>query len=52
MQIKNLTGVGMGLIMLWLAPTLVCAADADSGGTLLFQAPICMTYVRLSIVPS
>jgi iron complex outermembrane recepter protein len=31
MRIKNLTGLGMGLMVLWLAPALVRAADADSG---------------------
>ena len=31
MHIKNLAGVGMGLMVLWLAPALVRAADAESG---------------------
>ena len=31
MSIKNLTGLGMGLMAVWLAPAYVRAADADSG---------------------
>src|SRR6202050_804186 len=31
MHIKNLAGVGMGLMVLWLAPAFVRAADAESG---------------------
>src|ERR1700683_5776567 len=33
MHIKNLAGVGMGLMVLWLAPAFVRAADAESGTT-------------------
>ena len=39
MQIKNLAGVGMGLIALWLAPTLVCAADAESSAAATAEGP-------------
>jgi iron complex outermembrane recepter protein len=31
MHIKNLAGLGMGLVALWFAPAFVRAADADSG---------------------
>jgi iron complex outermembrane receptor protein len=31
MHIKNLAGVGMGLMVLWLAPAFVRAAEAESG---------------------
>jgi outer membrane receptor protein involved in Fe transport len=31
MHIKNLAGLGMGLMVLWLAPAYVRAADAESG---------------------
>lgn len=39
MQIKNLAGVGMGLIVLWLAPRLVCAADAESSAAATAEGP-------------
>src|SRR5580658_4112376 len=31
MRIKNLVGLGMGLLVLWFAPALVRAAEAESG---------------------
>ena len=39
MQIKNLAGVGMGLIALCLAPRLVCAADAESSAAATAEGP-------------
>jgi iron complex outermembrane receptor protein len=39
MQIKNLAGVGMGLIVLCLAPRLVCAADAESSAAATAEGP-------------
>ena len=39
MQIKNLAGVGLGLIVLCLAPTLVCAAGADSAAEAAAEGP-------------
>jgi iron complex outermembrane recepter protein len=39
MQIKNLAGAGVGLLVLWLAPTLVCAADAESGDVTAAEGP-------------
>jgi iron complex outermembrane receptor protein len=39
MPIKNLAGVGMGLLVLCLAPTLGRAADADSGAEAAAEGP-------------
>jgi iron complex outermembrane receptor protein len=39
MQIKTLAGVGIGLIVLWLAPTVVWAADADNGAAAAAEGP-------------
>ena len=39
MQIKNLAGAGMGLMALWLAPTLVSAADAESDAAAAAEGP-------------